>query len=569
MKKLLLAGLLLYTSLSFAQDPTSTYFDLTRNGFNEKNAIETTAFVEQRWRLPGNKGFNETIYYVEGLLKKAGFVQEQKNESEALLTYRIEKRPMKQNAWDPINAIVSIEGEQEPLLEFKTNRNMITISSASTPAEGIAAEVVYLNPTDISSIDDKDIKGKIVFSEIGAGRLFNIAINAGALGVLGYSMPTYTQPEKHQTSIQFSGINNPDNNGWAINLSYKAKERLKKALATGPVKLNVKVETNSYPSDELTIIANVKGSVNPNERFVYSAHVQEPGANDNASGVGTLAEMARLTASLVKSGKLTPQRTLTFLWGDEIVSTQRYIKENDERAKGIMWGMSLDMVGENTEKTGGSFLIEKMPDPSAIWTRGDDKHTEWGSGDVKEDDLFPHYYNDLVMKICNDQGKHANWTVNYNPFEGGSDHTPFIKSKIPGLLMWHFTDVFYHTDNDRLDKVSAKTMKNVGISALTTAYTLVTADENTALFVINEVKAAALKRLKTESDLSKQAIADGKSTKQDEKHILSTWGQYYTDALTTIPSIPVKTKTTRIGSAIKFAVLEVEKQTNQYLEDLR
>jgi hypothetical protein len=112
--------------------------------------------------------------------------------------------------------------------------------------------------------------------------------------------------------------------------------------------------------------------------------VQEPGANDNASGVGTLAEMARLTASLVKSGKLTPQRTLTFLWGDEIVSTQRYIKENNERAKGIMWGMSLDMVGENTEKTGGSFLIEKMPDPSAIWTRGTDKHSEWGSGDVKK-----------------------------------------------------------------------------------------------------------------------------------------------------------------------------------------
>ncbi|WP_448633154.1 M28 family peptidase [Pedobacter panaciterrae] len=326
---------------------------------------------------------------------------------------------------------------------------MITINSSSTPIGGITTEVIYVNPADISTIDDKDIKGKIVFSEIGTGRLFNVAINAGALGVLGYAMPDYTQPEKYQTSIQFSGINNPDGKGWAINLSYKAKERLKKAIAKGPVKLNVTVATNTYPSEELTIIANIKGNLKPNERFVYSAHVQEPGANDNASGVGTLAEMARLTASLVKSGKLIPQRTLTFLWGDEIVSTQRYIKENNERAKGIMWGMSLDMVGENTEKTGGSFLIEKMPDPSAIWTRGTDKHSEWGSGDVKEEDLFPHYYNDLVMKICNDQGKHANWKVNYNPFEGGSDHTPFLKNKIPGLLMWHFTDVFYHTDNDQ------------------------------------------------------------------------------------------------------------------------
>ena len=569
MKRLLLAALLLYTSHSFAQDPTFAYFELTRKGFNEKNALKTAAFVEQYWRLPGNKGFNESIYYVENLLKEAGFVQEQNDEAEGLLTYRMEKRPMKRNTWEPVNAAISIEGEHEPLLEFKTNRNMITINSASTPPGGITAEVIYVNPTEISSIEDKDVKGKIVFSEIGSGRLFNVAINAGALGVLGYAMPAYTQPEKHQTSIQFSGINNPDNNGWALNLSFKAKERLKKALAKGPVKLNVTVQTNSYPSEELTIVANIKGKTNPNERFVYSAHVQEPGANDNASGVGTLAEMARLSASLVKSGKLTPQRTLTFLWGDEIVSTQRYINENNERAKGIMWGMSLDMVGENTEKTGGSFLVEKMPDPSAIWTRGNDKHSEWGAGDVKEKDLFPHYYNDLVMKICTDQGKHANWKVNYNPFEGGSDHTPFLKSKIPGLLMWHFTDVFYHTDNDRIDKVSAVTMKNVGISALTTAYLLTTADENTALYTINEVKAAALIRVKTEFDLSKQAINNGTSNVSQEGHIISTWGKYYTDALATISSIPVKTETTRIGSAIKYAVLEVEKQTNQYLEDLK
>ena len=41
-----------------------------------------------------------------------------------------------------------------------------------------------------------------------------------------------------------------------------------------------------------------------------------------------------------------------------------------------------------------------------------------------------------------------------NPFEGGSDHTPFLQFKKPGVLFWHFTDVFYHTDGDRLDKVS-------------------------------------------------------------------------------------------------------------------
>jgi len=397
-------------------------------------------------------------------------------------------------------------------------------------------------------------------------RLLALAIKEGAVGALGFSLPSYNQPTKHTTSIQFSAIQ-PNATVWALFLSYASKEKLKAACQNGKVALKVNISTKSYPAEELTIVANVRGSVKPQERFVYSAHVQEPGANDNASGVGTLAEMARLTAELVKSNKLKPQRSLTFLWGDEITSTRRYIVEDSTRAKGILWGMSLDMVGEDTEKTGGTFLLEKMPDPSAIWTRGEDKHSEWGAGDVKEKDLFPHYFNDFVFDICKEQGKFANWTVKFNPFEGGSDHTPFLQHKIPGLLMWHFTDVFYHTDNDRIDKVSAKTMKNVGVSALTVAYTLITADENTAVATVNQVKEDALKRLKTEFELSKAAVAAGNSAKE-EKHIIEVWSKWYTDALATINKLAVAPKTTRVGSSIKVAILAIEQQSEAYLAEL-
>ena len=40
---------------------------------------------------------------------------------------------------------------------------------------------------------------------------------------------------------------------------------------------------------------------------------------------------------------------------------------------------ALDMTGEDTEKTGGTFLIEKQADPSAVWARPSDPHTEWGA----------------------------------------------------------------------------------------------------------------------------------------------------------------------------------------------
>lgn len=152
MKKLLTIILLLSAYSAFSQDPTSAYFALTRKAFNKSNAYETTAFVEQRWRLPGNKGFNESIYHVEEILKKAGFVLQKDNEQEAPLTYRLEKRPMKQNTWEPIDASLTIEGQEKPFLTFKTNRNMIAISSTATPAGGQTAEVVYLDASALKKV---------------------------------------------------------------------------------------------------------------------------------------------------------------------------------------------------------------------------------------------------------------------------------------------------------------------------------------------------------------------------------------------------------------------------------
>ena len=130
--------------------------------------------------------------------------------------------------------------------------------------------------------------------------------------------------------------------------------------------------------------------------MLFRSHVQEPGANDDASGVGTLSEMARTLAQLMKAGRVDPKRTITMLWGQEIRVTDRYLKQDTVRLKGVRWGISLDMTGEDTQKTGGTFLIEKMPDPSAIWTRGDDKHTEWGGRPIAEKDLRPHYFNDFL-----------------------------------------------------------------------------------------------------------------------------------------------------------------------------
>ncbi len=567
LKKMLVVAIVT-TLLSSCSGETSLkpseYSTEVNQRFTGDLAYETTDFVEDYWRIVGNTGFNKSIDLIAEHLKKAGYVLEENATENDLLTYRIEKRPLKRPTWEPVDAKVLLNNEKEPLLEFATNRNMIAINSYSTPTKGVTAEVVYVK--DLKKLKEMKLKGKIVFVERSPYSVFKTAIQeGGAVGIFSYSNPKYLQPEKNTTSIQFRGIPlDTVKKPWTIALSYAAKERLKKAFEKGKVMATVNVETKIYPSEELTIVADVKGSELPKERLVFSAHVQEPGANDNASGVGVALEMATITAQLIQEKKLNLKRSLTFLWGDEIVSTNRYVKEDSIRAKDIKWGISLDMVGEDTKKTGGVFLIEKMPDPSAIWTRGNDKHTEWGGRKMKLKEMKPHYLNDFLIGKFEAQGKLANWKVSTNPFEGGSDHVPFLRSDIPSVLFWHFTDQFYHTDNDRIDKVSKSTLKNVGTAALVSAYTLVNSDQGTAYNIIEQIESAAVKRLEEELKQGKIALQKGDSLKT-QLAIVDAWKDWYKKAVATTfdmvqDSTSIKSAVTESQDRISSKAVHISKE---------
>ncbi|TVZ16249.1 M28 family peptidase [Maribacter sp. MAR_2009_72] len=561
---LVLYGTLLSGCAQDIQEKSIDYYGLVRQHFTGKTAFATTDYVEDYWRVVGNTGFNNTIYLLADSLQAAGYVLEENAEEGDRLTYRIERRPMDHQTWEPISASLHIVGEDTPLLHADTNRNMTYLYSASTPKEGISAEVVWIKSMhDLTSVS---LKNKVVFAEMNGRQLYKAAIKKGALGMLTYDNPSYLQPEKNTTSIQFRSLpSQSDPDFWGIALSYEAKEKLVAKLTKGTTKVVAHIQTKKYPSEELTIVADIKGGTLPNERLVYSAHIQEPGANDNATGVGAQLEMAMIAAKLVSEGKIELQRTMTFLWGDEIISTRRYIEENPDRAEGIKWGISLDMVGENTTVTGGTFLIEKMPDPSAIWTRGNDKHSEWGGEVLSMEEMRPHYLNDFIITTFKEQGKFANWVVETNPFEGGSDHTPFLNANIPGLLLWHFTDQFYHTDNDRIDKVSQKTLKNVGTAALVSGLKLVNAESGFALEQIATLEKKALLRLQDEYDLSVSAIEKG-GNPAEQLSILTAWKDWYIGALLSTQDVLSNTSLTK--KQLNGAKAKIEKKYEEKKKQL-
>jgi hypothetical protein len=221
---------------------------------------------------------------------------------------------------------------------------------------------------------------------------------------------------------------------------------------------------------------------------------------------------------------------------------------------------AMDMTGEDTAKTGGTFLIEKQADPSAVWLRPSDPHTEWGASEVKLETLKGSLLNDLHLAVCLRRARDVGWIVRTNPYEGGSDHTAFASAGIPSVLNWHFTDRYYHTNQDRLDKVSATEMKNVGISVATSAWLLSSASEQDALSVVELLAAAAQARLKLEREQGGAFLAKAADTAlaaTTERQVLAAWTKWYGEALDSVERLPVGGETESVRARVAQAKLDL------------
>jgi hypothetical protein len=340
---------------------------------------------------------------------------------------------------------------------------------------------------------------------------------------------------------------------------------LTRRLADGAVTLKVAIESRFRPRPNRTLVAEIPGRTRPDERIVLVAHVQEPGANDNASGCATLVEIARTLAAGVARGTVPPPaRTLTFLWGDEIAASRQWLRADAGRPASVRYAFSLDMTGEDVAKTGGSFLIEKQPDPSAVWLRPSDPHTEWGSSAVRADSLKGNLLNDLHLAACLRRARDTGWVVKANPYEGGSDHSVFLAAGVPALLDWHFTDRYYHTNLDTPDKTSAAEMANVGSAVGATAWLLASSNVRDGLAVCALIERAALARLDLEAGQSKIAIdqaADAGAARERERTIFAAWQKWYVEALNSVLELPVGGNSGALKKRVNEAVARVRART--------
>lgn len=532
--------------------------DAIWSGFDTAEAQRHVEFISQYWRLPGNAGYDASLDRVRSRLAAAKFTR---------LSFD-EYPNTDSGGWDHTVGTLAIAGSEpasdEVVLSRDKERLALCINSFSTPPEGVMAPLYDVGPGDRDSdYAGKNLKGAVVLGDADAGQLWRRAVvNAGAIGVVSTALPRYLSPDppgapptpRDQWDIlQWSSIPyDAARKGFGFKATPRAAARLRRprvsfsddqANTKPEVLVRVKISSTFSAKPIRTLVAEIPGAVVPAERVILAAHVQEPGANDNASGVATLAELAVALQSGIRAGKISPPaRTLTFLFLNEISGSRRWLQDHAADVKGVRYMISMDMTGEDVTKTGGTFLVERWPDPGAVWDRPWDPHTEWGRGNVRADQLKGDLINDTHLAVCERVARKTGWVVKSNPYEGGSDHTVFGSVGIPAILDWHFTDRYYHTNFDTPDKTSPAEMRNVGVCAASTAWLFASSDASTSMSVAELVANAGKTRIALEEREGAKIAASDKdpaAAKMREGQIVAAWRKWYAEAVRSVSRLVV------------------------------
>ena len=466
-------------------------------------------------------------------------------------------------------------------------------------------QVVYVGSVTATSnslgIPAADLQGKVILTSTSASTARTYANSVGAIAALGrqsdaanYHMPVVNGERWYTDYTPYTGAGNwaapSPTAAVALHWSLDKYDALLKLLEEGDVYLAVSaLGTYDASVPREMLVAELQGATIPEERVYIPAHINEPGAHDNSSGVAMGFEIAAKLKMMIDEGIIArPARTITFVWGDEITMTNNWEAKYRDEFLNVKGSIDLDMTGGDPVKIGGHMLIEKTPDPSDVATTAVDANLRYRYGQftfpgqtslpnfttfIRQPDKFSLwtsvgntvsqptnnypglFLNDMYLQTgLAVQALHAvktpeapKFEVQFNPYEGGSDHSPFVTGAlgrvgafIPGLLTWHFTDYVYHSSHDTLDKVSSDEMHSVGTLSAAVTYQMANGGELEAGVTIDQIVSSWQARLGWELDnavahrawmLANPGNSQAASSYNRELKAIGDWSRWYIEAV--------------------------------------
>lgn len=431
--------------------------------FDVDRAMDNVAYLDQRIRTPGSRGYNEVLDHLHAQLTQAGYGSNARFELEWI------ESEMAAPAWTPVRARIAIqleEGGERELHRFDQPNDVDRVMlPRNAPSCMVSGPVAF-------SLDELN-DGEVLFTRTALrADLIQRAKSKGASAVVSAALAGYnedfTDGNRHLDAIQYrevdAGTNLP-----VMQVSQRSYDLVEaEQLARGKVTVTLAAEVELGERTVRTLVATLIGRDLEDEAVLFVSHVQEPGASDNASGASGQLENALLLVEALRSGVIERlSRTVVFVWGMELEESRVWLEHSKRRT---VAAVNAVMVGNSRSRTGALPLLERYPDPGAIAVIPPDQHTLWGSGDVDPAWLVPNGLSIVARCALVDTSRivGGKWETFENPWEGGTDHDNLIRAGIPVVLLWHFPDFTFHTSLDRYEMVDGEELHRMSVAALAT-----------------------------------------------------------------------------------------------------
>jgi len=397
--------------------------------------------------------------------------------------------------WQPRSASLSIVSPKEHarlITTFADEPLSLASYSHGTRRGGVDAEVVIVEDgTKPEDYEGLDVKGKIVMTSAYAAQVEAEAAKRGAIGIITDSI-TRTYMAQHPPMRE--AVDAPDAVHWnclsgrrnspkmfAFCLSPRQGLRLRHLIRTSaePVIVHAEVDARVVAGKSELVHALLKGKERPREEIWVLAHISEPGARDNASGLATSIEVARTLLTLISMGVLPPlKRSIRFMFATEVSGFLPYIHRVRDKLHNVLAGLTLDSVGLDLMRFGSELVFYRAPEYAASCT----------------DDLMESLIEIVArmpVQLFGDEN-YACFPYHMEPFWGNDSFIadPYFDIPSPQISTW--PDRFYHTSMDRPEQMSDSTTKRIGVIAAAYLYFLANCGAREARWLAN--RSAAFSR---------------------------------------------------------------------------
>lgn len=435
-----------------------------------ENSMRQTAAIAGHARYPNSQGFFDAAEYVAARAREYG-----------LHNVHIERFPQTAPMWDEVEAALEITAPVQRKIS-----TVLAQRSADGDVTGQLAEAG----------EASGLHGEVLLTDREPQVVWKAVRTRGPAALISAASGEYFGRRTPPESIMWSEA---PPGAVALMISPKDAAGLRSLLKRGPVTMHVRARARRSTPGVIGIVMGEIPGTEGGHDIVLAAHLdhQFPGANDNASGSGTLLELARAAGRLVAAGKVPkPRRTLRFWWTTEIVSEEAWFRQHPEDVKNILVSVVLDQAGgeRNAEN---NFVVIDNPD----WLPSYADDLIENLAEYVKDQYAPAEHEPNPLTTAEGGSRQSLRTV-YWDYQEITDEVAFEARGIgiPGIALAVPSLNLIHTNLDTPDRLDPTWMKRSALLTLAPALYLANAGPRDARAVLEYTFRRAVARLARSSD---------------------------------------------------------------------